>query len=358
MGKGRWLYDNFINSAEMVSLSSARSGQVGRVVPQALGGATLWAQGGYRGDDDRKYEIRIDDIANGPNIEQATFAWRSNQDDGWRQQHQPTSTVPRELEHGVMIKWNASQGDDFVKGDRWTFLAMRLNGRAALVADDPDRQWRAAGCALETISVDLGQTQLVGAMVLGHHNLSDQAQAILLGHHADDWSAPTLVQVLNLTQPHLVCFPGASLRFWRLELRDPTNPEGVLRASQFFLGRYLEPGLNYIYGSERSTIYNRNETTSAGNLTGASQAGQAESLRLAYRSLREEDVRDLRGLMDSVHQGASGKVRPLWLCPDVDQGSDLIFGLPSAELRRRMVRPGTRSYEVTINFEEIARRQP
>jgi len=357
MGKGRWLYDNYITSAGMITLSSAQNGQVGRTVPQALGGAMLWAQGRYTGDDDRKYEVQIDDVASGAAIGQATFAWRSDLDDGWREQRQPTSSIPRELEDGVMIKWNSGQGDDFVKGDRWTFLAMRLNGRAALAADDPDRQWRASGCALETISVDLGQTRAVGAMILGHHNLSDQAQALLLGNDTDQWSAPALVQTLNLTQPHLVCFPESSHRFWRLELRDPANPEGILRVSQFFLGRCLEPGLNYIYGSERSTLYNRSETTSAGNLTGACQAGQAESLRLAYRSLRAEDVRALRELLDSVHRGSGGKVRPVWLCPDVDERSDLIFGLPSSELRRRMVRPGSRSYEVTINFDEIARRQ-
>lgn len=161
MGKGRWLYDNFISSAEMISLSSAQDGQVGRTVPQALGGATFWAQGRYRGDD-RKYEIMIDDIFDGAAIGQATFAWRSDRDEGWREQNQPTTSVPRELEDGVMIKWNPGQGDDFVKGDRWTFLAVRQNGRAALASDDPDRQWLSTGCALETISVDLGQAQTVG----------------------------------------------------------------------------------------------------------------------------------------------------------------------------------------------------
>ena len=194
-------------------------------------------------------------------------------------------------------------------------------------------------------------------MVLGHHNLSDQAVVRLLGHHEDAWSAPALVQTLDLSWPHLVCLPEASFRFWRLELRDPANPEGVLRAAQLFLGRCLEPEVNFIYGSERSTIYNRSETTSAGNLTGASQAGRAESLRLAYRNLGAQDVAVLRGLLDFVHGGANGKVRPVWLCPDLDAPADLVYGLPSPELRRRLARPGANGYEVTLAFDEIARRQ-
>ena len=659
MGKGRWLYDNFITEGGMLTLSSARAGQVGRVVSQALGGAQLWAQGPYGGDDDRKYEVVIDGVEAGATIGQATFRWRASDDDGWRGERLPTSAALRELEHGVCIKWVSGQGEDFAQGDRWTFLAMRLAGRAALAADDPDRQWRAAGCALESVNVDLGQARLVEAMVLGHHNLSAQAGVTLLGHdlpeagliwcdlgqmfdqafiyslahlgggvalagtnpggrilrsvdrgrtwsdlgqmfgqvkivalcdlggglalagagdggrilrsvdwgqtwsdlgqmfgqtqivslchlgegvvlagtnpggrilrsvdwgqtwsdlgqkagqfqimslchlgggvalagtgqyghilrsadwgqtwsdlgqqfgqmqvislrgleggvalagtsqggrilrsvdwgqtwsdlgqqfgqshvnalcrleggvvlagtypggkvlrsvdagltwadlgqpggqvainclaalddnaclagtgssahilRSDQWADPTYSRVLSVDGPHLACFPGASHRHWKLEIKDPANPEGRLRASSLFLGRCLEPAVNFAYGSERSTIYNRREATSAGNLTGACQAGRAEGLRLAYRNLGAADVQALRAMLDAAHGGPGQRVRPVWLCPDADAPSDLLFGLPAALLCRRLARPGPQGQEVGLSFDEIARRLP
>lgn len=356
MGKGRWLYDNFITGAGMLTLSSAQAGQVGRVVPQALGGAQLSAQGQYTGDDDCMYEVKIDSVEAGTAIGQATFCWRTSQDETWRGQKLATSSTLRELEQGVCVKWSSSQGDDFVKGDRWTFLAMRLRGRAALAADDPDRQWRSQGSALESITVDLGQVRQVEALVLGHHNLGAQASVNILANDQDQWSTPAFSLAPVVSSPHLVCFPQASHRYWRLELSDPANPEGYLRAAQLFLGRYLEPAVNFIYGSERSTVYNRRETTSAGNLVGASQAGRAETLRLAYRNLGAGDVQQLRGLLDAVHGGSGGRVRPVWLCPDMDDQADLVFGLPASELRRRLARPGPQGYEVTLAFSEIARR--
>lgn len=358
MGKGRWLYDNFITDAGMLTLSSAQTGQVGRVVPQALGGAQLSAQGQYTGDDDCKYEIKIDSVEAGTAIGQATFCWRASQDETWRGQKLPTSSALQELEHGVCVKWSSSQGEDFVKGDRWTFLAMRLRGRASLAADDPDRQWRSQGSALESITVDLGQPRQVQALVLGHHNLSPQASVSILANDQDQWSAPAFTLVPNLTSPHLVCFPEMGYRYWRLELSDPANPDGYLRAAQLFLGRYLEPAVNFIYGSERSTNYNRRESSSAGNLLGACQAGQAESLRLAYRNLDSGGVQALRGLLGSVHGASGGRVRPVWLCPDIDDHGDVLFGLPSSDLRRRLTRPGPQGYEVTLSFSEIARRVP
>jgi hypothetical protein len=356
MGKGRWIYDNFITDAGMITLSSAQAGQVGRVVPQALGGALLMVQGQYTGDDDCKYEVKIDSVESGTAIGQATFCWRASGDEAWRGQKLATSSILRELEHGVCVKWSSSEGEDFVKGDRWTFLAMRLRGRSSLAADDPDRQWRSQGCAQESITVDMATPRQVQALVLGHHNLSAQASVSIMAHHQDQWSAPAFTLVPNLTSPHLVCFPGVSYRYWRLELSDPGNPDGYLRAAQLFLGRYLEPAVNFIYGSERSTIYNRSEITSAGNLLGASQAGRAEILRLAYRNLGVTDVQELRGLLDAVHGGSGGRVRPVWLCPDMDDQGDLVFGLPASELRRRLARPGPQGYEVTLSFSEIARR--
>lgn len=357
MGKGRWLHQNHLYRALSLEVSSAAPGLVGRAVAETQGAALMYVSGAYRGPDSLKYELVVNDLGQGAQVGQARFRWRTSQDEAWAGEGVPTSAGTVELSHGVGVKWiSGGGGEDFVAGDRWSFLAVRHQGGGALVDDDPNTQWCAAGCAGETISVDLGEELTALALVLGWHNLSPTATATLLGDDGGDWESPAFSLELPPARPHLAAFLNGRHRHWRLALADPGNPEGVIRAGALYLGGHLELSVNHAYGLKRTASYQRKERKAGGFLLGASASGRGDSLSLTYRRAKEQDALALLDMLDQVHGRGSGRVRPVWFCPDADRPGELIHGLPGADLAKTISSVPPYEYDLSLSLKEIPRR--
>lgn len=356
MAKGRWLYNNLLTSVSRVSVSSAPLGTVGRVVPQALGGAQLRAQGRFDGDDDLLYEVEIDGLSAGDKVGQASFRWRSADGDAWQGANLTTSETLIQLSHGVAIKWDASGGDTLCAGDRWSFVAARPHGRAALLSSDPDHDWRSEGKDEESLTVDLGLTLPVDAVVLGYHNLSCLGRAELMADQGPDWENPAYRQELAVASPHLVAYPQASFQHWRLVLHDPASGEACLSAGTLFLGSLVEPSVNFIYGQEQSLGFQRRESRLGGNLRGAAVLGRRDALRIGYRNATTSDREALEKVLYWCHQGGQGQARPVWFHADPELTGGLYYGLPAAALDLRQVRPGQAAYNLGLSLEAITRR--
>lgn len=357
MGKGRWLYQNHLHQASSLEVSSAVPGVVGRAVAETQGTALMYVTGEYVGPDALKYELVVDDLSQGAEVGQARFRWRTNQSEAWEGSGLTTSAAMVELSYGVQVKWTGGNGgQDFVSGDRWSFLAMRHRGGGTLADDDPNNLWCAAGCAAETVTMDLGEARPVTALVLGWHNLSQAATATLMGNDADAWDSPALTLDLLPSTPHVAAFLEGEHRYWRLALADPANPEGVIRAGALYLGGYLEPSVNHAYGFKRIASYQRKERKAGGFLLGASATGRGDSLSLTYRRAEEQDAAALLSMLSAVHGQGVGQVRPVWFCPDAERPGELLHGLPGSDLAKTLSNVSPRGYDLGLTFKEIPRR--
>lgn len=156
MGKGRFLYNNLIASASMLTASSIFPGTVGSALKEGTGSGTMTPSGAYTGTDDRLYTIEID-LAGDVGV--ATFKWRKNTDAGFPHAGVPTDTAGIALEDGVTVRFAAGTGTDFALADRWTFKAVRFFAPGKLIDLDPDVPWRSnllsARPALADVNVEV-----------------------------------------------------------------------------------------------------------------------------------------------------------------------------------------------------------
>ncbi|RJX36472.1 MAG: discoidin domain-containing protein [Desulfarculus sp.] len=353
MASCRFMYDNFIADPAQLAVSSALPGLVGTPAPKALGAAICYADGEHSGDQDQVFSLEIDSVAAGSEVGQASFRWRRASAAGWEASGVATTDSLMDLADGVRVKWVTGEGPDFYLGDAWSLLAVGRQGPAALLDRDRDTAWRATGRAAEWLSADLGAARQVQALVLADHNLGGQAAATLKADDGPDWQDPAFSQALSITRPHLVWFLEQSYRHWRLELADPDNPQGLLRASLFYLGGFFQPSRTFQARYGRATVAGRRLTASdAGKLAGSSQ-GLAQGLSLSFPRLGGADVAGFEAMLAAVHQPSAGLISPLFFTPFADDPADTIYCLPGPELNRQQG-PGGR-WDLGLSLEEVVR---
>jgi hypothetical protein len=353
MSTCRFMHQNHLAGPAGLSVSSARPGLVALAAPEALGAAVCYASGGHGGDQDQEFWVEIDSTAGSGEVGAATFRWQRAGREAWEAGGVVTSRAWTPLAQGVKVRWSPGQGQDLCLGDRWSILASARQGPARLVDRDRDTCWQTIGCAGEWVRADLGAAKRVTALVLADHNLSAGAAAVLKGNHADAWESPAYVQALEVIRPHLVFFLDQTHRFWRLELADPDNPDGYLRASQLYLGGSFSPQRSFTSGYRRGALAGgRPAAGDAGGADGVARA-LARYYDLGFPRLEPSDAAAMEEMMAAVHQPASGGLHPLFFTPFEHQPGDTLYCLPQAGLDRRRA-PGGR-WEARLQLREVVR---
>lgn len=355
MGVGRWLYNNLITAANMLTPSSTAAGIMGGVVPEAEGTATLYTLGGYAGNDDELYTVEVHDVSAGQEIGQALFRWKKAGSTGWEVTDLNTSDGTIPLDNGVHIKWVAGAGNDFELGDRWTFLARRPFGRSYMLDGDPNTEHRTTGVIDESYVIDLGRPQAITAFALCHHNISSGATITLQANPADSWGSPAYGQAITWTEKHLCFFLHQTYRYWRLRIQDSGNSRGYLRIPDIFLGTYFQPARSHHYTSTRSLDYVTQERQAASNLTGLMVMGQAEAMTVSYQAATAADITSFKAMRAEAFNTNSKEALPVRFIPDYDDPGDLIFGAinPKFSWVRREPLGNVNKCQLTI--DELAR---
>ncbi|BEQ13047.1 hypothetical protein [Desulfoferula mesophila] len=360
MSTCRFMYDNFIPGPQALGVSSARPGMVGLPAAEALGSATCLAAGEHTGDLDQVVVVEIDSVTAGSEVGLATFRWKRQSAGAWEATGVDTSVSLLTLADGVRIKWVPGPGKDFYRGDRWSILATGRQGPQALMDRDRDNAWRATACAGQWIGADLGQARRVRALVLADHNLSDAASLTLRASDIPGdpaWSfAPgdgVVAATPALTRPHLVCFLDATHRYWRLELDDPANPEGLLRASLFYLGDSFAPQRTFRAAYTQGRAATRQLLKGAGGKVAGSSGALAAYYQLEFARLAQADVDGLEAMLCATHAGGEGGLRPLFFTPFESDPGQTLYGLPGAELSRQRA-PGGR-WNLGLSLQEVVR---
>lgn len=104
------------------------------------------------------------------------------------------------------------------------------------------KAWRTGGITSENVTVDLGTTtETVRAVCVAGHNLTKDGTVEVL--HSTDNSVFTSLGVKTVGSARIVTFFFAALtsRYWRVTLRDSTNPDNFMKVGRMFLGDYWEP---------------------------------------------------------------------------------------------------------------------
>ncbi|MFQ5915639.1 MAG: hypothetical protein ACE5JS_20910, partial [Nitrospinota bacterium] len=152
MGKGRFLYNNLITGASMLTASSIWPGTVGTALKEGTGSGSMTPAGAYSGVDERLYTVEID---LGGELGTATFRWRKNTSSGWEASGVLTATTDITLEDGVKVRFAGGTGTDFVLTDRWTFKAVRFFAPGKVIDLDPDIPWRSNLLTARPVQADV-----------------------------------------------------------------------------------------------------------------------------------------------------------------------------------------------------------
>jgi hypothetical protein len=117
------------------------------------------------------------------------------------------------------------------------------------VDDRVGKVWRTDTDTTEWIKWDLVVTSKnVDCVALIGHNLTASATVTFEGHTADSWGAPTVNETLTIATdsdsnvlPNIVhYFTQDTLRWWRVTIDDPTNPDGYIQVGRIMFGEYYE----------------------------------------------------------------------------------------------------------------------
>lgn len=258
MGNARFLYNNLITDADMITVSSLRTGIVTAAKKNGTGSAVITASGSYSGAEDLEYIVEIDSIAGGAEVGQATFKW-SDGGGSWDASGVATSAINVTLNNGVQVLWTTGAGADFVVGDKWYFKGINLFNASKMIDVDRDTKYRSS--ALEspnTITIDFGENQEITALIIFDHNFTSSATLLLEADDAssfdsDGGSAQFSEAVTWVSEKILHYLSTATTRrYWRLSVTDIGNLDGFIEIGEFFLGTYMEPSKNFCAEYEKS----------------------------------------------------------------------------------------------------------
>lgn len=124
----------------------------------------------------------------------------------------------------------------------------------------PDQVWRATGCAAEWLAWDFGEATIVDALVGLAHNFSADAmwRYRLAGSAADVTADPAVDTGLVSVWPAsgkpddpgespfslLTEINGLGYRYGRVDIEDPTNPDGFVQVGRLYAGPAFVPQIN------------------------------------------------------------------------------------------------------------------
>ncbi len=313
-GKTRYLYQNLITAASMLTPDSQATGFLcGTEKIQGEGIAILRSGGSFSGSDNLRYTVQIDSVSAGNDVGQATFHWKTSDTAAgtWEATGVTTSTSLITLSSGVKVVWIAGDGtsNDCELLDTWIFDAEAIYSPANLI--DLNRHTWFRSDSTYNIVVDLGSAQQIEAFLLLDHNLTSGGSATLQGNTADSWSSPAYSQALTVADP-LLYYLDQTYRYWRLVVTDATI--SYFEAAGLYLGDYLELSRNAQWDTPRNYgAIITGEVSQTGVQRRKIHAEQAK-LTLSYpQTLLNADVNSLIAMREALLHADTGVVDPVFV---------------------------------------------
>ena len=237
--------------------------------------------------------------------------------------------------YDLTVRWSSAAGQMQVGVDEAWGAAVAFDG--AYVLGDHLRLGYAPALPMR-----LGRVKIWDAW------LDEAPRAVM-----EPWDWPDYSQAISVASPHLVHFLDQTYRHWRLELADPNNAEGYIRAGGLYLGDYFQPSRGFALGYTASTVASRQTAAgAAGKLAGCS-LGLNRSLLISFSRLSQEDAQGFEAMMAAVHGKEGGPLTPMFFTPFSDQAGDTLYCLPQAELNVQQTAGGR--WDLSLNLQEAVK---
>ncbi len=165
----------------------------------------------------------------------------------------------------------------------------------------------------EWILFDAGPGNTINptAVLIAAHNITAAATITIQGNATDSWGAPTVSETVTHDDETMVLFfTGAALRYWRLFVDDPTNPDTRIEIGRVFLGTYL--ALPPIEPSPNLPLQSSTAVTSS--ITGQVYANRRKVFRVpafAYPLVTDAQRQSLETMFRAV-EGATPVFLIVW----------------------------------------------
>lgn len=318
MGMARYIFNNFITAESMITASSIKSGRVWPAVPAKSGNATMTPRGAYSGTSALVYVVKIDSVAAGNEIGQATFKWSDDGGVTWDTTGVGTSTSPTLLNNGVRITFAAGVGNDFKLNDLWRFRGALENGLNRLLdrnrntvfksgsLDDPNR-----------LTINFSENKAPTVIIIDDHNLTSSATIVLEENGSDSWGSPSGSAAISWSQDRiLVYLSSGSYQYNSLVISDQTNPDGFISIGNLFIGTYTELTVNFAYGYGRDKTPVEDIQTSSAGMENSRFYNWREMVSMNLYLLPAADITLLETMMEALGDKSTGKFNPLWFNED------------------------------------------
>jgi len=317
------MYDNLLNDADMLTISSLKTGTVTTALKNGTGSAVITTEGDFSGTEDLEYTIEIDSVAGGKEVGQATFKWTDGQG-SWNATGVTTSSSPITLNNGVNVSWASGTGDDFELEDTWYFKAVNLYNGERLLDWDRDSRYRSS--ALEspnTITIDLVSSQEIKALVIYDHNFTSNATITLKGHTSDSWGSPDFSEAVTWASDKILHYLSSATtkRYWRLEVTDAGNSDNYIEIGELFIGSYFEPAETFQFRTgarDIKSIIKQNKTA-----FGVAKKRFFNFQRdFKYKLNHISDIDSYIDMIETIIDRSDGSITPVYFNEDETSLSD------------------------------------
>lgn len=323
IGATRFMATNLIPDGDAITPSSQAAGLASRPQKSGAGSAVMTVSGSYTHTDNLDFVVRIESTGE---IGVSTFRWSLNGGQSWAATGVTTSTSPVVLNHGLSVSWATGSGTDVVIDDEWTFKGFLPYHPMYLLDRDRDTEWRSDSVASAVnLVADFGTAGIPTVLVVKDHNFTSGATILLQGSGVSNFSSIDV----NLTVPwqseHLLYYlpVQSSRRFWRLRITDTANPDGYLRASEWFLGPYTQLTLRYALGDVQGKLrMGKREQMLSGKFFGGLNT-VVRTFDLSWIRMSMTDRDSLLAVFDELNDLENLQIRPVFFNPDANDLTDI-----------------------------------
>jgi hypothetical protein len=358
--KPRFLYNNLITKEGQITVSSQAPGVVSGALKVGLGSASMEISAPVPTNQRTlKYVVQIHDVSAGNEIGQALYRWKDGTlpPDQWNASGITTHSTFLELNNGISIKWTGGTGNDFEQNDYWTMTAFAPRGKAKLIDWDRDTAYRSGGLDNPTtITINHGTAKQRTCLVIQDHNLSSGATITHMANSVNSWTSPPYSQVLTWNQEIIVYYFNNSYQYDRLEINDPSNPDGYIEIGELFIGTYLElsSGMS-LQPKPRERVFTYGPfTRSTAGVPREGVLSRAREFTIVLPMLGEADWDGLLTMFKALRDTSTGKSQPFFfnVWSDLETQTYMVRLSQDGLLREIEF---IEDYDISLTLEEVPR---
>lgn len=167
------------------------------------------------------------------------------------------------------------------------------------VDDRVGKVWRTDTDTAEWVKWDLVvTTKDVDCVAIINHNLTSGATVTFEGHTSDSWGAPTVNETLTVGTdadsnviPRIVhYFTQDNLRWWRVTVDDPSNPDGYIQIGRIMFGEYYEVTRDLSSDAQVERIDPSEGTKSPGEVPVLTQKERFRRVRTSFQFVGQTET--------------------------------------------------------------------